>query len=67
MASGGQPPNFRFYFHAQQAAADARFLVEMLVNSAAGTAAVTVKSDAGGQAASSFSQILRSALSSAGA
>ena len=65
MASGGQPPNFRFYFHAAPAGASGRFMLEMLVNTAAGSASVTVKSDAAADRVPLFTELLKSSLSSA--
>eukprot|EP00884_Botryococcus_braunii_P006125 jgi/Botrbrau1/15513/Bobra.0225s0004.1 len=61
MASGGQAPMYRFYFHAQEAGTGTRVLVEVIVNKTAGNASVTVKSSDVGLA-SSFSDLLRTCL-----
>ncbi|KAK9817308.1 hypothetical protein WJX72_012438 [[Myrmecia] bisecta] len=45
MASGGAPPTYRFYFHAQRAERDTRILVETIVSKPAGSASVTIKAD----------------------
>jgi hypothetical protein len=58
MASGGQAPMYRFYFHAQQLGTGTRILVEALVNKTAGNASVTVKSS-DVAVASAFSDVLR--------
>jgi len=65
MASGGQAPNFRFYFHAQPSSAEGRFLVEAIVNTAAGTASVTVKADAAANHVAPFCELLKGAMESA--
>lgn len=44
MASGGNAPAYRCYLHAQSQAG-ARLLVELLLNSAAGSANLTVKAE----------------------
>jgi hypothetical protein len=46
MASGGAPPAMKFYFYAQAADGGGLFLAEAVVNPAACSAAVTVKTDA---------------------
>ena len=64
MASGGQPPNFRFYFHAQLASASSRILVEMIANTTAGSLAVSLKSDASKDIVTSYSNLLKQTLNS---
>lgn len=64
MASGGQQPNFRFYFHAQLTNEDVRLLVEMIVNTAAGTLSMTVKSDASASTVSKFAALLSETVNS---
>ena len=64
MASGGQPPNFRFYFHAQPASGSSRILVELIVSTSAASIAATLKSDAPGTDVVDFSQRLTEILSS---
>ncbi|CAI5470132.1 unnamed protein product [Closterium sp. Yama58-4] len=62
MASGGQRPAFRFFFYAQKAdaAPGGMFLVELQVNTNAGTASGKVKGAAG--AADEFAALFRDAL-----
>lgn len=64
MASGGQAPNFRFYFHAQLDSGGNRILVEMMANTASGNVAVTLKSDASKDAVTAYSDLLRQTLTS---
>lgn len=64
MASGGQGPSFRFYFHAQLLTGSQRILVEMLVNTAAGSIGITLKSNAQADAVTKFSSLLTQALNS---
>ncbi len=45
MASGGAPPMYRFYFHAQPAAGAGRILVEAIVSKPGALASVTIKAD----------------------
>ena len=65
MASGGQAPNFRFYFHAQPLSGEGRFLVEAIINTAAGSASVTLKSDAAASHVAPFCDLLKGAMDSA--
>ena len=44
MASGGQPPSFRCYLHAQTDAGP-RLLLELLLNQTASSVSLTVKTD----------------------
>lgn len=45
MASGGQPPQFKYYFFATTADGSGEFLVEMIVATSSGQTSVTVKSN----------------------
>lgn len=46
MASGGQPPAYKYYFYGTSADGSGVFLVEMVVATANGQAATVIKSDA---------------------
>lgn len=68
MASGGTSPNFKFFFYAQKAGSppgNGVFLVELLVNKAAGTAVAKVKVEEV-NLASGFVEEFKAALSSFG-
>uniref|UniRef100_A0A0E0C4W7 Beta-adaptin-like protein n=1 Tax=Oryza meridionalis TaxID=40149 RepID=A0A0E0C4W7_9ORYZ len=65
IASGGQPPNYKFFFYAQKDGAAAFFLVECIVNTASAKAQIKVKAD-DGTAAEAFSTLFQSALSKFG-
>uniref|UniRef100_A0A0D9YBY4 Beta-adaptin-like protein n=1 Tax=Oryza glumipatula TaxID=40148 RepID=A0A0D9YBY4_9ORYZ len=65
IASGGQPPNYKFFFYAQKDGATAFFLVECIVNTASAKAQIKVKAD-DGTAAEAFSTLFQSALSKFG-
>ncbi|OEL17302.1 Beta-adaptin-like protein A [Dichanthelium oligosanthes] len=65
IASGGQPPNYKFFFYAQKDGATAFFLVECIVNTASATAQLKIKAD-DGTAAEAFSTLFQSALSNFG-
>ncbi|KAL5220509.1 hypothetical protein ABZP36_025222 [Zizania latifolia] len=65
IASGGQPPNYKFFFYAQKDGATAFFLVECIVNTASAKAQVKIKAD-DGTAAEAFSALFQSALSNFG-
>ena len=64
MAAGGVAPAFRIYLHALSAGpSGARYLAEILLNSTASSAALTVKTtDAG--SASAFGQFVKGLLDS---
>ena len=64
MASGGQGPSFRFYFHAQLTTGSHRILVEMIVNTSAGSVGITLKSNAPGDAVTKFCSVLTQSLNS---
>ncbi|WVZ69593.1 hypothetical protein U9M48_018359 [Paspalum notatum var. saurae] len=65
IASGGQPPNYKFFFYAQKDGATAFFLVECIVNTASAKAQLKIKAD-DGTAAEAFSTLFQSALSQFG-
>lgn len=66
IASGGQVPNFKFFFYAQKMDESAAFfLVECLVNTSTAKANIKVKAD-DENASEAFSALLRSALSEFG-
>ncbi|CAL4962546.1 unnamed protein product [Urochloa decumbens] len=65
IASGGQPPNYKFFFYAQKDGATAFFLVECIVNTASAKAQLKIKAD-DGTAAETFSTLFQSALSKFG-
>eukprot|EP00268_Persea_americana_P022236 TRINITY_DN2212_c0_g1_i1.p1 TRINITY_DN2212_c0_g1~~TRINITY_DN2212_c0_g1_i1.p1 ORF type:complete len:581 (-),score=135.30 TRINITY_DN2212_c0_g1_i1:289-2031(-) len=66
IASGGQAPNFKFFFFAQKADDTAAFfLVECLINTSSAKAQIKIKAD-DGSASAAFSALLRSALSELG-
>ncbi|RLM91548.1 beta-adaptin-like protein A [Panicum miliaceum] len=65
IASGGQPPNYKFFFYAQKDGATAFFLVECIVNTASAKAQLKIKAD-DGAAAEAFSTLFQSALSKFG-
>ena len=66
IASGGQPPNFKFFFYAQKAGQSTSFfLVECLVNSSSAKVHVKVKADDSGSAGD-FSTLFQTALSKFG-
>ncbi|MQL75158.1 hypothetical protein Taro_007510 [Colocasia esculenta] len=66
IASGGQPPNFKFFFFAQKADEPSSFfLVECLINSSSAKVQVKIKADDGG-ASDAFWTLFKSALSKFG-
>jgi len=65
IASGGQPPNYKFFFYAQKDGATAFFLVECIVNTASAKAQLKIKAD-DGAAVEAFSTLFQSALSKFG-
>ncbi|KAL5227652.1 hypothetical protein ABZP36_015917 [Zizania latifolia] len=65
IASGGQPPNYKFFFYAQKDGATVFFLVECIINTASAKAQVKIKAD-DGTAADAFSALFQSALSKFG-
>eukprot|EP00850_Spirogloea_muscicola_P011386 SM000070S21352 [mRNA] locus=s70:581897:587414:+ [translate_table: standard] len=67
MASGGQPPNFKFFFYAQAASLSpgAYFLVELHMNTSTRTATVKLKAD-DNSLASAFTALLKASLAEFG-
>jgi hypothetical protein len=61
IASGGQPPNYKFFFYAQKYGTTAFFLVECIINTASAKAQLKIKAD-DGTAAEAFSTLFQSAL-----
>jgi len=64
MASGGAPPAIKYYFYAQAADGSGLFLVEAVVNPAARSAHVVLKTDAGAARGAAAEEILAAAMSS---
>ncbi|KAK6927402.1 Clathrin/coatomer adaptor, adaptin-like, N-terminal [Dillenia turbinata] len=64
-ASGGQAPNFKFFFFAQKAEEPSMYLVECVINSSSSKAQVKIKAD-DKSTAEAFSAIFQSALSTFG-
>ncbi|KAJ7965994.1 Beta-adaptin-like protein [Quillaja saponaria] len=65
IASGGQPPNLKFFFFAQKAEESSTFLVECIINTSSAKAQIKIKSD--DQITSqAFSTLFQSALSTFG-
>ncbi|XBI18211.1 hypothetical protein VPH35_060056 [Triticum aestivum] len=65
IASGGQPPNYKFYFYGQKAGAAAFYLVECIVNTASAKAQLKIKAE-DGTTAEAFSTLFQSVLSQFG-
>ncbi|XP_068652768.1 beta-adaptin-like protein A isoform X1 [Aristolochia californica] len=66
IASGGQSPNFKFFFFAQKADQSASFfLVECIINTSSAKAQIKVKAD-DGASSEAFSSLFRLALSEFG-
>ncbi|KAK3164826.1 hypothetical protein QOZ80_1AG0025300 [Eleusine coracana subsp. coracana] len=65
IASGGQPPNYKFFFYAQKDGVTAFFLVECIINTASAKAQLKIKAD-DGTAAEAFSTLFQSAMSKFG-
>ncbi|TVU35861.1 hypothetical protein EJB05_17768 [Eragrostis curvula] len=65
IASGGQPPNYKFFFYAQKDGDTAFFLVECIINTASAKAQLKLKAD-DGTASEAFSTLFQSALSKFG-
>lgn len=62
IASGGQSPNFKFFFFAQKAEASSAFLVECVLNTSSAKAQIKIKAD-DQSASEAFSVLFESALS----
>ncbi|KAK3004085.1 hypothetical protein RJ639_017885 [Escallonia herrerae] len=65
IASGGQAPNFKFFFFAQKAEESSTFLVECIINSSSCKAQIKIKADDQGTS-HAFVALFQSALSSFG-
>ncbi|KAL3745311.1 hypothetical protein ACJRO7_014429 [Eucalyptus globulus] len=65
IASGGQSPNFKFFFFAQKAEESSNFLVECIVNTSSAKAQVKIKADDQSMS-QTFSTLFQSALSKFG-
>lgn len=65
IASGGQSPNFKFFFFAQKAEEPSIFLVECVINTASSKAQIKIKAD-DQSASGEFSALFQSALSKFG-
>ncbi|GKV03387.1 hypothetical protein SLEP1_g15695 [Rubroshorea leprosula] len=65
IASGGQSPNFKFFFFAQKAEEPSNYLVECIINSSSAKAQMKIKAD-DQSTSQAFSDIFQSALSKFG-
>ncbi|KAL8101676.1 beta-adaptin-like protein A isoform X1 [Apium graveolens] len=65
IASGGQSPNFKFFFFAQKSEEPSLFLVECIINSSSCKAQLKIKAD-DESSSFAFSKVFKSALSSYG-
>lgn len=65
IASGGQAPNFKFFFYAQKAEEPSTYLVECVVNSSSCKVQLKVKAD-DQSTSQAFSELFQSALSKFG-
>ncbi|KAJ3701781.1 hypothetical protein LUZ61_005486 [Rhynchospora tenuis] len=65
IASGGQPPNYKFFFFAQKEGSSSFFLVECIVNTASAKAQIKIKAD-DVSASDAFASLFQSALSNFG-
>ena len=65
IASGGQPPNYKFFFYGQKDGATSFYLVECIVNTASAKAQLKIKAE-DGTTAEAFSALFQSALSKFG-
>lgn len=65
IASGGQAPNFKYFFFAQKAAAASTFLVECIINTSSGKSQIKIKAD-DQSSSQAFSTLFQSALSKFG-
>ena len=62
VASGGAPPAIKIFAHAADAGSGCVFLLEVVVDTASGTASVTVKSDADAARAGQLEAVVAAAL-----
>ncbi|GAB2233445.1 hypothetical protein Droror1_Dr00002668 [Drosera rotundifolia] len=65
IASGGQAPNFKYFFFAQKVDDKSLYLVECIINTSSGKAQIKIKAD-DQSTAQAFSDLLQSALSKFG-
>ncbi|KAH7847937.1 hypothetical protein Vadar_031849 [Vaccinium darrowii] len=65
IASGGQAPNFKYFFFAQKAEESSTFLVECVINSSSCKAQLKIKAD-DESTSQAFSDLFQSALSTLG-
>lgn len=65
IASGGQSPNFKFFFFAQKAEESSTFLVECVINTSSAKAQMKIKAD-DQSVSEAFSALFQSALSKFG-
>ncbi|KAA8521785.1 hypothetical protein F0562_012458 [Nyssa sinensis] len=65
IASGGQAPNFKFFFFAQKAEESSTFLVECIINSSSCKVQIKIKAD-DQSTSQAFSDLFQSALSKFG-
>uniref|UniRef100_A0A5B7BH30 Beta-adaptin-like protein n=1 Tax=Davidia involucrata TaxID=16924 RepID=A0A5B7BH30_DAVIN len=65
IASGGQAPNFKFFFFAQKAEESSTYLVECIINSSSCKAQIKIKAD-DQSTSQAFSDLFQSALSKFG-
>ncbi|MED6109287.1 hypothetical protein PIB30_032054 [Stylosanthes scabra] len=65
IASGGQSPNFKFFFFAQKAESASIYLAELLINSSSAKSQIKIKAD-DPSTSQAFSTIFQSALSKFG-
>ncbi|KAK4364929.1 hypothetical protein RND71_016287 [Anisodus tanguticus] len=65
IASGGQAPNFKFFFYAQKAEEPSTYLVECIVNSSSCKVQLKIKAD-DQSTSQAFSELFQSALSKFG-
>ena len=65
MASGGNAPQFKFFFFAQpsgEGPSGLHFLVEMQLNTDTASAALTVKSDVAAERVADFTHLIKTTL-----
>lgn len=65
IASGGQSPNFKFFFFAQKAEAASMYLVECIINTSSAKSQIKIKAD-DQSSSQAFSTLFQSALSKFG-
>ncbi|KAK7410358.1 hypothetical protein VNO78_01079 [Psophocarpus tetragonolobus] len=65
IASGGQSPNFKFFFFAQKAEAPSMYLVECIINTSSAKSQIKIKAD-DQSSSQAFSTLFQSALSKFG-